>query len=73
MYAGSIIDRAPINPSDYSIKEIIEGLKSKWTPESLREEYKRDEFNNPRNAEGLGNALREDIKKRIKFHAGRPR
>lgn len=64
MYAGSISDKSPVNLDDFTVQQIIGNLKSEWTPEKLKEKYKDDRFDNPRNAEGLGNALKENIKKR---------
>lgn len=62
---GAIIHRSPVNLADYTIEQIVANLKSGWTPEKLKEQFKDDDFLSPRGVEGLGDALKEDIKKRI--------
>jgi hypothetical protein len=62
--AGVVHHRSPINISDFKIDQIITNLKSEWEPEKLNEQFKNDDFLNPRGVEGLGDALKEDIKKR---------
>jgi len=57
--------QAPENLQDFSIKEIIENLAGKWSPTILKEKYKEDDFHAPRGAEGLGDALKDDLKKRF--------
>jgi hypothetical protein len=61
---GSIHHRSPVDISDFSVDQIIKNLKSEWAPENLNEQYKNEDFLNPRGAEGLGDDLKEDIKKR---------
>ncbi len=46
------------------IEEIIEKLKTDLSPEQLKEKYNNDDFLNPRGAEGLGDALKDDFRKR---------
>ena len=59
---------SPVSPvnnlENFTIGQIITNLKSEWTPEKLSEQFKDDDFLNPRGAEGLGNTLKEDVKKR---------
>lgn len=64
MHSGSVSSISPINPSDYSVEQIVTNLKIKWTPEKLSEQFKNDDFFKPRDADGLGNSLKEDFKKR---------
>ncbi|TSC83897.1 MAG: Uncharacterized protein G01um101413_700 [Parcubacteria group bacterium Gr01-1014_13] len=61
---GWVHHTSPVNIADFTIDKIITKLKSDWTAEKFEEEFKNDDFLNPRGVEGLGDALREDIKKR---------
>ena len=62
--SGAVSHQSPVNLADYTIDQIIVNLKSEWTAEKLKEQFKNDDFLNPRGVEGLGDALREDIKRR---------
>ncbi len=62
--SGMVSHISPINPAEFSIGEIIEHLKTDWSPKILKDQYKGDDFLSPRGAEGLGNALKEDFKTR---------
>jgi hypothetical protein len=62
---GMVQHKSPVNLGDFTIGHIISNLKSEWTPEKLNEQFKNDDFLNPRGVEGLGDALKEDLKKRI--------
>jgi len=64
MQSGYVNHRSPINLDNFTIDQIIKNLKSEWTAENLNEQFKNDDFLNPRGVEGLGDALKEDIKKR---------
>jgi len=61
---GMIQHKSPVNLGDFTIQQIIANLQSVWTPEKLNEQFKNDDFLNPRGVEGLGDALKEDLKKR---------
>lgn len=61
---GSVHHISPVNLDDFTIDQIITNLKSEWTPEKLNEQFKGDDFLSYRGVEGLGDALKEDIKKR---------
>jgi len=63
--AGFVSHRSPVNVADFSIDQIVEHLKTDWSPAVLKEQYGADDFLSPRGTEGLGDALKEDIKKRI--------
>ena len=65
MRSGSVNHKSPVNIDDFTIEQIISNLKSEWTPEKLNEQFKDDDFLNPRGVEGLGDSLKDDIKKRI--------
>lgn len=62
--SGAVHHRSPENLDKFTIDEILANLKSKWTPEKLDEQFKDDDFFNRRGVEGLGDNLKEDVKKR---------
>ena len=62
--AGIVIHKSPVNLDDFTIDQIITNLKSEWTAERLNEQFKNDDFLSPRGVEGLGDALKENFKKR---------
>lgn len=64
MRSGSVNPKSPVNLDDFTVDQIIENLKLEWTAEKLNEQFKNDDFLNPRGVEGLGDALKENIKKR---------
>lgn len=64
MHAGSVSHKSPVNLNDYTVLQIIENLKTEWTQDELNERFKDDDFFQPRGVEGLGDALKENIKKR---------
>ena len=64
-FARVVTPRPPTdNITELSIEEIVENLKTDWTPEKLNEEFKDDDFLSPRGVEGLGDTLKEDVQKR---------
>lgn len=62
---GMVSHRSPFELADYSVPEIIEHIKTDWSPEVLNEQFKNDDFLNPRGVEGLGDALKDNLKIRI--------
>lgn len=62
--SGFVAPKSPVNLNDFSIIEIVKNLKTEWAPKKLNEQFKNDDFLNPRGSEGLGEALKEDFKKR---------
>ena len=62
--SGFVSHKSPVNLDDYTIEQIVANLKTEWTLEKLNKQFKSDDFLNPRGVEGLGDALRENIKKR---------
>jgi hypothetical protein len=62
--SGIVRHRPPVNLVDFTIDQIIINIKSEWTVDKMNEKYKDDDFLNPRGVEGLGDALKEDVKKR---------
>lgn len=61
---GVVNHKSPVDIDTFSIVEIVENLRTKWTQEKLNEQFKNDDFLNPRGIEGLGDAIKEDVKKR---------
>lgn len=69
MRGGMVQDRSPVNLDKYKdIGDLVQELKKELAPEALKEKYKDDDFLNPRNAEGVGNELRKDMKKRMSLY-----
>lgn len=62
--SGTVHHIAPEPIDNLTIDQIITKLKTDWTKEKLSEQYENDDFLKPRGVEGLGDALKEDIKKR---------
>lgn len=62
---GAVQHKSHVSLADFEIDEIIEHLKSDWSPEVLNEQFKDDDFLAPRGAEGLGDALKADFRVRI--------
>lgn len=63
--SGYVDHKSPVNLPDYSVSEIIEHLKTDWTPALLKERFKGDSFLIERGAEGLGEGLKNDVKERM--------
>lgn len=63
--AGFVAHKSPVKVNEFSVEQIIEHLKTDWSPASLKEQYGGDDFLSPRGTEGLGDALKDDIKKRL--------
>lgn len=63
--AGFVDHRSPVNVSEFSVEQIIGHLKTDWSPSTLKEQYGRDDFLSPRGTEGLGDELKNDVKKRL--------
>ena len=63
--SGYVDHKSPVNLPDYSVLEIIEHLKTDWTPALLKERFKDDSFLIERGAEGLGEGLKNDMKERM--------
>lgn len=68
MAGGTVTPRSPLSEEDFSslsVEDIVKKLKSELSPEALREKYSRDDFLNPRDADGVVAQLKNDIKGRI--------
>ncbi|MCX6715666.1 MAG: hypothetical protein NT077_01455, partial [Candidatus Taylorbacteria bacterium] len=61
---GFVNHKSPFTLSDFNVDQIIEHLKTDWDPKLLNEKFKNDDFLNPRGTEGLGDALKDDLKLR---------
>lgn len=62
---GSVNHKTPFDISKLPVSEIFNKLKTDWTPEKINEEFKDDDFLSPRSPEGLGDALKENLKVRF--------
>lgn len=65
---GSIISRSPIAQEEFdkkSIEEILELLRTEWTPEKLNKQNENKDFHRPKNADGAGNLLKTGIDNRF--------
>jgi len=61
---GYVSHESPANLDDYTVEEIIENLKSEWTPSKLEEKAKDDRPFKEEGIEGLGDAIKNNVKKR---------
>ena len=62
--SGSVSHRAPDDIGSLEVDEIVKRLKNEYRPEELNKKFQHDDIFSPRGPEGLGDALKEDIKKR---------
>ncbi len=65
---GTVTSRSPISADDFAlltINEIAERLKGELSPAELQKRYQKDDFLNPRDADGVAEQLKSDIKNRI--------
>lgn len=65
---GTVTPRSPLSSDDFatlSIKDIAERIKGELSPAELQKRYKNDDFLNPRDADGVAEQLKGDIKNRI--------
>lgn len=62
---GTVTPRSPIDFAKFSVKEIASKLVGELSPEELKKKYKNDDFLNPRDADGVAEQLKGDIKNRI--------
>src|SRR3989338_2222906 len=75
-YAGTVVPQTPSNTEDEwkkPVSEIVELLKTKWTPEALHKSDTKHDFLRPINAEGVADRLRKDIKERFGDYASNAR
>ncbi len=62
--SGFVSHRSPVDVSKFSVDEIIEHLKTDWSPAVFKEKYKEEDFLSPRGSEGLADELQKDFKLR---------
>lgn len=65
---GTVTPRSPINSEDFSklsVRDIADKLIEELSPEELQKRYKNDDFMNPRDADGVAEQLKGDIKNRL--------
>lgn len=63
--SGTVTPQSPINLANFSVKEIANKLKEELTPQELQKKYKNDDFLNPRDADGVAEQMKADIKNRL--------
>jgi hypothetical protein len=61
---GMVQDMSPVDLAGFEVTEIVSNLREEWKPSTLEEKYKQDNFLAPRNAQGLGDAIKVDLKAR---------
>ena len=70
MYSGTVLPQAPPNTDEdwkKPVPEIVEFLKTDWTPKALKKKYKEEEdFLRPIDAEGVAERLKSEIASRQK-------
>lgn len=65
---GTVVPRSPLTEKDFSslsIEEISKKLADELSPEELKKKYSKDDFLNPRDADGVAEQLKSDIKNRL--------
>lgn len=65
---GRVTPRGPISQEEFdqlTVEEIANKLRTEWAPKQLQEEYRGDDFLNPRNADGVAAQLKNSIAKRL--------
>lgn len=65
---GTVTPRSPISSDDFSklsINDIAKRLKGELSPQELQKRYQNDDFLNPRDADGVAEQLKSDIKNRF--------
>lgn len=65
---GTVTPRSPLSSDNFAsltIKDIAERLRGELSPGELQKRYKNDDFLNPRDANGVAEQLKGDIKNRI--------
>lgn len=65
---GIVSHKPPFNPSEMTIDDLVQHLKTDASPSVLNEKYKNDDFLNPRGPEGLGDAIKIDFKLRKAYY-----
>lgn len=73
MRGGTVTPRSPISLDDFSklsINDVVNRLKGELSPQELQKRYKNDDFLNPRDADGVSEQLKSDIKNRLDDYLG---
>jgi len=68
---GTVTPRSPLSSDDFSvltIADVAKKLKKELSPSELKKKYKDDDFLNPRDADGVAEQLKSDIKNRINVY-----
>ncbi len=64
---GTVTPRSPMSSEDFSkfsVQDVTKNLKGELSPDALRTKFKNDDFLNPRDADGVAEQLKGDIKNR---------
>jgi len=67
-YAGTVVPQIPSEAEEgfeKTVPEIVELLKTEWTPKALYENYRNSDFLRPINGEGIGQKLQAKVKERL--------
>lgn len=65
---GTVTPQSPISSDDFSklsVSDIASRLMNELSPEVLQKKYNNDDFQNPRDADGVAEQLKGDIKNRL--------
>ena len=68
MRGGTVTPRSPLSPENFAtldIEDIAKKLRGELSPGELQKKYKNDDFLNPRDADGVAEQLKSDIKIRV--------
>lgn len=63
--AGIVNHKSPVDITTFTVAQIAENLRTEWTQEILSEQFRNDDFHNPRGVEGLADAIKEDVSTRV--------
>lgn len=66
--SGTVTPRSPISADDFAsltVNEIAQRLREELSPGELQKRFEKDDFLNPRDADGVAEQLKGDIKNRI--------
>ncbi len=65
MYAGTVIPQAPDDPVwDGPVAEIVEKLKTDWSPDNITKIYPEKDYLHPTDADGVSDRLKSEMVKR---------
>lgn len=65
---GTVVSRGPITQEEFdkfSVKDIASKLRDDWSPAELEKQNTPQDFLNPRDAEGVGNLIKDSMTRRL--------